>query len=123
MPFSDQINLKTLSEDDQGSVLGTKYFLPSLSRSCPGPLLMLGKETRAFCRQAPCLCRVTPLSPSLIFKDLIIFSYVYRCELGGTRISRGYTHILVRVTVAVMKLHDQKQVGEEMIYLVYASTS
>ena len=31
--------------------------------------------------------------------------------------------VLVRVTVAVMKHHDQKQVGEKRVYLTYISTS
>jgi hypothetical protein len=31
--------------------------------------------------------------------------------------------VLVRVTLSVMKLHDQKQAGEERVYLAYISTS
>jgi hypothetical protein len=31
--------------------------------------------------------------------------------------------VLVRVTIAVMKHHDQKQIGEERVYVAYASIS
>jgi hypothetical protein len=31
--------------------------------------------------------------------------------------------ILVRVIVAMMKNHDQKEIGEERVYLAYTSTS
>jgi hypothetical protein len=31
--------------------------------------------------------------------------------------------VLVRVTIAMMKLHNQKQAGEERVYLAYTSTS
>lgn len=30
--------------------------------------------------------------------------------------------VLVRVSIAMMKHHDQKQIGEEMVYLAYTST-
>jgi hypothetical protein len=30
--------------------------------------------------------------------------------------------VLVRVTIAMMKHHDQKQLGEEKVYLAYTST-
>jgi hypothetical protein len=33
-----------------------------------------------------------------------------------------FTLILFRVTITMMKLHDQKQVGEEGVYLGYTST-
>jgi hypothetical protein len=35
----------------------------------------------------------------------------------------GYISVLVRVTIAVMKHHDQNQVGEEKVYSIYTSTS
>lgn len=36
--------------------------------------------------------------------------------------SCGYGGVLVRVSVAAMKLHEQKQVGEERDYAVFTST-
>jgi hypothetical protein len=42
---------------------------------------------------------------------------------GSLQISFQCVFVLVRVTIAVMKYCDQKQVGEERVYLAYTSTS
>lgn len=36
--------------------------------------------------------------------------------------SSGKAAVTARVSVALMKRHDQKQVGEERVYLTYTST-
>jgi hypothetical protein len=43
--------------------------------------------------------------------------------LGGMALKGTLGSCLVRDTVAMIKHHDQKQVGEERVYLAYCSTT
>ena len=57
----------------------------------------------------------------LIKSKLSPTSFCIKCLLPRTWHHLGSPCVLVRVTIAAVKYHDQKQLGEERVYLAYMS--